>query len=91
MPVSRDSMLRLLGARPDPPIDQPKVIGADDVALRRGNICNIVIIDILTHQPLDLLADRTCDCFSQPEEGIMRRAPEPHPAGHRHNDLATTP
>ena len=36
IPVSRDSMLRLVRALPDPPIGTPQILGVDDFALRQA-------------------------------------------------------
>lgn len=62
-PLSGDTLLRVLRRTPRPPIKEPRVIGVDDWALRRGQTYGTLIIDLERHQPLELLADRKWETF----------------------------
>jgi transposase len=58
LPASRQVMLRLIMAAPDPQAASPRVLGVDDFAIRRGQHYRTLLIDIETGAPLDLIEGR---------------------------------
>ncbi|MFE9324184.1 ISL3 family transposase [Nocardia sp. NPDC006982] len=61
LPGSRDTLLRLVRALPDPPVGAITVLGVDDFAVKRSRKYATILLDMATHRPIDVIDGRESD------------------------------
>jgi transposase len=61
LPASRQVLLRLVMALPDPPSGAVRVLGIDDFSFRRGQSWGTLLVDMETRRPVDVLDGRDAE------------------------------
>jgi hypothetical protein len=62
--VSPDTLLRLLRRIVDAAVPTPRVLGVDDLALRRGVRYATIFLDLVSHRPVDLVLGRNAETLA---------------------------
>ncbi len=72
--TSRNSLLRLVRAVPDPAVGSVRVLGVDDFAVKRGHHYGTVLVDCENHRVVDLVVGR--DASPLAEWLLQHESPE---------------
>ncbi len=65
MPVSGDTLLRLIRSGEAPRHPSPRVVGIDDWSFRRGQSYGTIVCDLERRRVIDLLPDRTAETVAK--------------------------
>jgi transposase len=64
MPVSPDTLLRLIRGAPEPARPTPAVLGVDDWAIHKGLTYGTILVDLERHRPVEVLPDRSSESLA---------------------------
>jgi transposase len=78
MKVKAPTLLRSVRSIPSPPVAAVRVLGIDDWSMRRSESYGTILVDLESHRPIDLLADRTAEAVmpwlkTHPEIDVISR------------------
>ncbi|MEA2514507.1 MAG: hypothetical protein QOJ59_3994 [Thermomicrobiales bacterium] len=65
MPVSPDTLLRLIRQAPEGERPAPTMLGVDDWAIHKGLTYGTILVDLERHHPVDLLPDRSSGSLAE--------------------------
>jgi transposase len=65
MPVNSDTLIRFIRKAPEPEVKTPRVLGVDEWSQRKGHSYGTILVDLETHQPVDLLPDKSAESFAK--------------------------
>ncbi len=63
--TSRETLLRLIRCQPLNEVSTPRVLGIDDWAKRKGQTYGTILVDLETHQVIDVLPERSAASIEQ--------------------------
>jgi transposase len=63
--TSRDTLIRLVRRQPLKEVVTPRVLGIDDWAKRKGQTYGTLLVDMDTHEVIDVLPERSAACVEQ--------------------------
>ncbi len=63
--VSRDTLIRLVRRQSIEAVATPRVLGIDDWAKQKGRTYGTILVDLESHQVVDVLPERSAECVEQ--------------------------